>query len=327
MSSSRVFAACSAAVLAPFAWHAPAHAQARPGADRPVRLIVPYPAGGGTDIVVRALSQKLAENLGQHVVVDNRPGAGSVIGVDLAAKSQPDGHTLLFANLAFAINATLLPKLPYDPHKDLTPITLVAIQPHILVVHPALQASTVKELIALARQRPRQINYASSGIGTGPHLAAAMFASMTAIEMTHVPYKGAAPALTDVIGAHAQIMFATLVSASSHVQNARLRALAVTSAKRAQAVPAVPTIAEAGVPNYEAVAWYVLLARSGTPAQLLARIREATSRSLSDPGVRERLNNDGAEIVGNTPDEAARFLRSEIARWGAVIRTAGVKAE
>jgi tripartite-type tricarboxylate transporter receptor subunit TctC len=304
-----------------------AHAQPRPYPERPIRLIVPYPAGGGVDIVARAVSGRLADALGQPVVVDNRPGAGSVIGVDLAAKAQADGHTLLFVNLAYAVNATLVPKLPYDPLQDLAPVSLIATQPHVVVVHPSVPVSATRELIALARARHGHVTYASSGVGTGPHLAAELFSSMTGVRLNHIPYKGAAPALTDVMGGHAQVMFATIVSAIAHLQSGRLRVIAVTSAKRAQVLPAVPTVAEAGVPSYEAVGWYMLLVRAGTAAPVLARIRGGMTAALDHASVRDRLIGDGAEVVGNRPEEATRFLRNEIARWGAVVKSAALKPE
>ena len=320
---------CLFAVLVPgaAAMTRAAHAQPRPYPDRPIRLVVPYPAGGGVDIVARAVSGRLAEALGQPVVVDNRPGAGSVIGVDLAAKAQADGHTLLFVNLAYAVNATLVPKLPYDPLQDLVPVSLIATQPHVVVVHPSVPVKATRELIALARARPGQVTYASSGVGTGPHLAAELFSSMTGVRLNHIPYKGAAPALTDVMGGHAQVMFATIVSAMAHLQSGRLRVIAVTSAQRAQVLPGVPTVAEAGVPAYEAVGWYMLLVRAGTTAPVLARIHGGMTAALDHTSVRERLVGDGAEVVGSRPDEATRFLRNEIARWGAVVKSAALKPE
>jgi tripartite-type tricarboxylate transporter receptor subunit TctC len=317
-----VLTTCAGAAI-----HPSAQAQPRAYPERPIRLIVPYPAGGGVDIVARAVSGRMAESLGQSIVVDNRPGAGSVIGVDLAAKAQADGHTLLFVNLAYAVIATLIPKLPYDPARDLFPVSLLATQPHILVTHPSLGAKTTRELIALAQAKPGQITYASSGIGTGPHLAAELFASMAGVKLNHIPYKGAAPAIADVMGGHAQINFATIVTAMPHLQSGRLQTIAVTSAKRAQVLPAVPTVAESGVPNYEAVGWYILLVRSGTAAPVLARIEGSITGALKDVAVRERLVRDGAEVVASRPDEAARFLKAEIARWGAVVKSAGLKPE
>ena len=294
---------------------------------RPVRLIVPYPPGPGVDLIARSVSGRLSEILGQQIIVDNRPGAGSVIGADLAAKAPPDGNTLLFVNLGYAINAAMVAKLPYDPLRDLAPITVVATQPHILVVNPAVPVKTVRDLITLASGKPGQITYASSGNGTGPQLVAEMFSGMTGVRMNHIPYKGANPALVDVVGGHTQIMFATLVSALPHVQSGRLRAIAVTSAKRSRHVPDVPTMIESGVPKFEAVGWYMVLVPARTPAPVMARIQTAVASALSDATVRDRLGGDGAEIVASRPDEAARFLHAEIARWGAVVKSAGLRTE
>jgi tripartite-type tricarboxylate transporter receptor subunit TctC len=295
--------------------------------ERPLRLIVPYPPGPGVDLIARTVSTQLSQTLGRQIVVDNRPGAGSVIGVDLAAKSPPDGNTLLFVNLAYAINATMAAKLPYDPLRDLAPVTVVATQPHVLVVHPSVPVKTVRDLIALAKSKPGEVTYASSGNGTGPHLVAEMFSNAAGVRMTHVPYKGANPALTDVVGGHAQIMFATLVSALPHVQGGRLRAVAVTSAKRAPHVPNVPTMIESALPNFEAVGWYMVLVPARTPAPIMARMQAAVAQALTQPSVRERLTGDGAEVVANRPEEAKRFLETEIKRWGAVVKAAGLKSE
>ena len=317
----------AAMTCAVFLLQANAHAQTRPYPERPIRLIVPYPAGGGVDIVARAVSGSLGERLGQPIVVDNRPGAGSVIGVDLAAKTQADGHTLLFVNLAYAVNATLIPKLPYDPSRDLYAVSLLGTQPHVLVTHPSVAVKTVRELITLAQAKPGQISYASSGMGTGPHLAAELFAMMAGIKLNHIPYKGAAPALVDVMGGQVQINFSTIVTAMPQLHTGRLQFLAVTSPQRAQVLPSVPTVAESGVPKYEALGWYVLMIRAGTAQPIVTRIHAGIVGALKDPVVRERLIKDGAEVVGGTPDEAKRFLQAEIARWGAVVKSAGLKAE
>jgi tripartite-type tricarboxylate transporter receptor subunit TctC len=294
---------------------------------RPVRLIVPFPPGPGVDLIARSVSSRLSQNLDQQIVVDNRPGAGSVIGADLAAKAPPDGNTMVFVNLGYAINAAMMSKLPYDPLHDLAAVTVVATQPHILVVNPAVPVKAVRDLVALAKSKPGQVTYASAGNGTGPHLVGEMFCHMVGVRMNHIPYKGANPALIDVIGGHAQIMFATLVSSFPHVQSAKLRPVAVTSAKRSRHVPDVPTMIESGVPNFEAVGWYMVLVPARTPAPVMARIQTAVAGALADPGVRERLSGDGAEVVASKPDEAARFLQSEIKRWAAVVKTAGLKGE
>ena len=294
---------------------------------RPLRLIVPFPPGPGVDLIARTVSEQLSTTIGRTVVVDNRPGAGSVIGVDLAAKSPPDGNTLLFTNLAYAINAAMLAKLPYDPLRDLSPVTVVATQPHLLVVNPSLPVKTVRDLATLAKGRPGEITYASAGVGTGPQLVAEMFSSAVGVRMNHVPYKGANPALTDVVGGHAQVMFATLVSSLPQVQANRLRAVAVTSAKRSRHLPEVPTMIESGLPGFEAVGWYMVMAPARTPAPVLSRLQVALAEALAQPAVRERLTGDGAEVVASRPEEAKRFLAAEIERWGTVVKAAGLRRE
>lgn len=294
---------------------------------RPLRLIVPYTPGPGVDLIARTISEPLSQALGRQIVVDNRPGAGSVIGVDLAAKSPPDGNTLLFVNLAYAINAAMVAKLPYDPIRDLAPVTLVATQPHILVVNPSVPVKTVSDLIAFAKGRPGEVTYASAGIGTGPQLVAEMFSTAVGVRMNHVPYKGASPALADVVGGHAQVMFATLVSALPHVQSGRLRAIAVTSTQRTQHVPAVPTMIESGLPGFEAVGWFMVMAPARTPAPVMARLQAALAETLAQPTVRERLTGDGAEVVASKPEEARRFLETEIRRWSTVVKAAGLRRE
>ncbi len=301
---------------------APAFAQ-----GRPLRLIVPFPPGPGVDLIARTVSEQLSQTLGRQVVVDNRPGAGSVIGVDLAAKSPADGNTLVFTNLAYAINAAMVAKLPYDSLRDLSPVTVVATQPHLLVVNPSVPVKAVRDLVALAKGRPGEVTYASSGVGTGPQLVAEMFSTAVGVRMNHVPYKGANPALTDVVGGHAQVMFATLVSALPQVQAGRLRAVAVTSGKRSRHLPDVPTMIEAGLPGFEAVGWFMVMAPARTPAPVLARLQVALAEALAQPSVRERLTGDGAEVVASTPQDARHFLETEIRRWGAVVKSAGLLRE
>ena len=294
---------------------------------KPVRMIVPFPAGGGVDIVARSLSPHLSERWKQQLIVDNRPGAGTILGTDIAAKSTPDGYTLILVNTAHAINATLHRKLPYDPVRDFTPITLVATQPTVLVVHPSLPVKSVKELIAFAKAKPTQLNYASSGNGTPPHLAAAMFTNMTGAQFTHVPYKGAAPALTDLLGGQVQLMFATSVSVTPHLSSGRLRPLAVTSAKRSRALPDLPTVAEAGVGGYEATAWFMVMAPAKTPPDIITRVHRDTADVVRSREIQERFAKEGADTVGSTPAQALEFLRTEIARWGKVIVAAKIQPD
>lgn len=295
--------------------------------QRPVRLIVPFAPGAAQDIMGRVVAQRLTDLWGQQVVVDNRAGAGSNIGVELATRAQPDGHTLLFANEAMAINATLTKSSAFDAVRDLLPVSMIVINPRIFVAHPAVPVSGIKELIALARAKPGAVRYGSSGIGTGPHLAAALLASMAKVEMTHVPYKGVAPAMTDVLAGQLQIIASTVSSAMPQLQGAKLKPLAVTTLKRSGALPNVPTVAESGVPGYEATAWSMLMVPSGTPRLLVGRIHQSTLRVLENADVRKRFAADGGEATASSGDQAASFLREEIQRWAKVIKDAGVRAE
>ena len=312
-----------AAIAAAFTLSTAVHA-AYP--EKPVRLIVPFPAGGGVDIVARGLAPHLTERWGQQVIVDNRPGAGATLGAELAAKSPPDGYTLLLANTAHAINATLFKKLPYDAVRSFEPISLIATQPSLLVVHPAVPVKTVKDLVALAKSRPGGLNYASSGNGTPPHLSAAMFETLTGVQMTHIPYKGAAPALTDLLGGQVQLMFATLVSVSQHVQSGRVRAVAVTSAKRTPSLPDVPTVAET-VPGFEATAWFMLLAPAKTSKSIVDQIARDAAATVQRADVKSRFAKEGADTVGSAPDRALGYLREEIERWGKVIKAAHIQSD
>jgi len=293
-----------------------------------VRMIVPYPPGGGTDIVGRMVAQKLSESLGQQVVVDNRGGATGSIGAELAAKSPPDGYTILMGNIApNSINVSLQPKLPYHPVADFAPVSLVASTPNILVVHPSLPVKTVKELIALARARPGQLNYPSAGVGSSSHLAGELLAILTGIKIVHIPYKGGGPAMIDTISGEMQMMFATMPAAMPHVKSGRVRPVAVTSAKRSQTLPQLPTISETGVKGFEAATWYGVLAPAKTPRAIVERLHGEIVKMLAAPEIRERLGAQGFEPVGSTPEEFAAYIKSEIAKWAKVIKTAGIKAE
>ena len=315
-----------AATLAILAPHAARAADAYPA--KPVRFVVAFPPGGGTDIIARAIAQKLAERIAQQVVVDNRPGAGGNIGTDIVAKSAPDGYTMLMGSAGpLAINASLFGKMPFDPIKDLAPVTLAASTPNVLVVHPSLRVATVKELIALARARPGEINFASSGHGTPAHLAGELFNSMAGVKMVHVPYKGAAPALADLLGGQVQLMFSTMPPALPHVKDGKLRALAVTSAKRSPAAPDLPTLDEIALPGFEANTWHGVVVPAGTPATIVARLNREIVAILHLPDVVERLSGQGAEAVGSTPEEFAAYIRAETVKWARVVRESGAKAE
>ena len=295
--------------------------------QRPVRLIVPFAPGAAQDIMGRVVAQRLTEAWGQQVVVDNRSGAGSNIGVEMATRAQPDGYTLLFANEAMAINATLTKNRAFDPLRDLTPVSMIVINPRVFVANPSVPVSNIKELLALARAKPGSVRYGSSGIGTGPHLAAALLASMAKVEMTHVPYKGVAPAITDVMAGQIQMIASTVSSAMPQIQSSKLKPIAVTTLKRSAALPNVPTVAESGVAGYEATAWSMLMVPAGTPRALIARIHESTVRVLDNADVRKRFAADGGEATSSTGEQAAKFLREEIQRWAKVIKEAGVQGE
>jgi tripartite-type tricarboxylate transporter receptor subunit TctC len=291
-----------------------------------VRMVVGYPPGGPTDLLARVVSQKLAEFWGQQVIVDNRPGASGMIGAEQVARAAPDGHTLLMVPVTFAVIPSMLPKMPYDTERDLAPVAQVAAAPFILVVHPTLPVKTVKDLVALARSRPGQINYASASPGGMPHLAGELFNGMAGVRMVHIPYKGAAPATTDLVGGHVLLMFNNMLSAMPHVKSGRLRAVAVTSARRSGALPELPTIAET-LPGYEASGWYGSFAPAATPRELIAKINGDMNRAMRLPEVAQRLAGDGVEAVNVTPEQFATYLRQEVAKWGKVARAAGAKME
>ncbi len=295
---------------------------------KPIRFVVAFPPGGGTDIIARAIAQKLSGRLAQQVVVDNRPGAGGNIGTDIVAKAAPDGYTMLMGSAGpLAINASLFAKMPFDPVRDLAPVTLAASTPNVLVVHPSLKAATVKELIALARARPGEINFASSGHGTPAHLAGELFNSMAGVKLVHVPYKGASPALADLLGGQVHLMFSTMPPALPHVKDGKLRALAVTSAKRSPATPELPTVAEAALPGFEANTWHGVVLPAGAPVAIIARLNREIVAILHLPEVVERLSGQGAEPVGSTPEEFAAYIRSETVKWAKVVHESGAKAE
>ncbi|MBP0628391.1 tripartite tricarboxylate transporter substrate binding protein [Cupriavidus sp. AcVe19-1a] len=299
----------------------PALAQSFPA--KPIRLVVPYPPGGPTDIVARVVGQKLADKLGQPLVVENRPGAGGNIGAEAVARAAPDGYTLLVATTAHAINMTLFRKPGYDTRKDFAPVSLLTRGPLVLVTAPATPAGNVAELIALARTRPGQVTFASSGNGQSTHLAAELFNSMAGVRMTHVPYKGSAPALTDVMGGQATVMFDTMLSAMPFVRDGKLKALAVTGAARSPAAPDTPTMAQSGLPGYEASAWNALLAPAGTPPAVLDTLGTALKSVLDDAEVRARFATQGFAAEWTSPPATAKFLDQEIDKWSRVVKASG----
>ncbi len=294
---------------------------------RAVRMIVPFAEGGSTDIVGRTVAQKLSEMWGQPVVVDNRPGGGTVIGTEIVARAPADGYTLLVTPAPFTINPSLLAKLPYDALGDFTPITLINTTPLVVVLNPSVPAKSIKELIALAKARPGKLNFGSSGTGGSNHLAGELFNAMAGVKMVHIPYKGNAPALTDLVGGHVDVVFNGLTSALALIKGGKLRALAVTSRERSGVLPELPTVSEIGLKGFEAVAWNGLSAPARTPGDVVAKINADVLKIVKAPELRERLKAEGSDAVGNTPEQYAAFLREEIAKWAKVIKFAGVKAE
>jgi tripartite-type tricarboxylate transporter receptor subunit TctC len=297
--------------------------------DKPVKLIIPYPAGAGVDIVARMIAPRVSEGLGQPIVIENRAGAGAIIGVDAVAKAPPDGYTLGMADAGpLAINPAIYPQLPYDPMRDLAPVVLVSTLPTILIAHPSLNVTSVGELLALARQKPGTINFASGGTGTANHLAMELFKSQAGIDIVHVPYKGTAPALTGVLTGNPSIMFSNLLSAGPLIKAGKVRALAIASKQRTSALPDLPTIAEAGVPGYEFQGWFGIVAPAATPAPIVDRLNREFRRVLESPEIRQRLLNEGGmEAGGGAPDAFGKLWQNEIVVWGKVVKERGIKAE
>ncbi len=294
---------------------------------RTVRLIVPSSPGGGTDISARILAPQLTQFLGQQVIVENRPGAGTMIGGEAVARATPDGYTLLMGISTLAINPAMYKKVPYDALKDLAPISQAVSLSNVLVIHPSMPSRDLKAFIAFAKTRPGQINFASAGVGTSPHLSMELFLVLAKLKMLHVPYKGSGPGVTDLVAGHVPVMMPNMLSAQPHIKSGRLRALGVTGTKRAPGADDIPTIAEAGVPGYEAVQWYGVLAPAGTPGEIIAKLHTGVVRGLQNPEVRKRLNNDGAEAVGSSPTEFAAYIRAETEKWARVIKAAGIQPE
>ena len=295
--------------------------------SKPVRLIVPYPPGGGTDTMARTLGLKLSEMLGQQVIVDNRPGGGANIGAELAAKSPPDGYTLLMCTIAHATAGSLYRKLGNDVLRDFTPVSLLATTPHILVIHPSVPVKSVKGLLALAKARPNELVYSSSGSGTPAHLAGELFKHMAGVSMVHVPYKGGGPSVVALLSGEVALAFATTPSVINHVKAGRLRAVAVTTARRSVATPELPTISELGLAGYDVGSWYGLLAPAGTQKDIVARINAESHKALRLPDVKQRMDASGFEALTSTPEEYGAFLRGEVDKWAKVVKAAGIRAD
>jgi tripartite-type tricarboxylate transporter receptor subunit TctC len=317
-----VMAAASASVDAATAGAAPAYP------TKPIRFVVPFAPGGSTDTLGRVLGQKLAESMGQQVVIDNRTGANGNIGMEIVAKAPPDGHTIVLGYIAnVAIGPSLYEKLPFDPVKDYEHVTLIATSPNVLVAHPSLKASNMKELIALAKTQPGKLSYASAGVASVGHLTGEYINQLAGIRMTHIAYKGSGQAVTDLLGGHIQLMYSGFSSTLPHIKSGKLRAIAQTGEKRSPALPDVPTIAEQGFPKFEATAWYGVHAPAKTPRPIVNRLNVEIVKALKLPDVRERLSSLGFEIAGSTPEAYASYIKTEITKWAKVVKASGAKAE
>jgi tripartite-type tricarboxylate transporter receptor subunit TctC len=318
------------ALACAFAAAAPGNAfpQAQPFPAKPVRIIVAFPPGGGTDIVARLVSQKLSESWGQQAVIDNRAGASGVIGTEAAARASPDGYTWFMGTMGnLTVNQHLYQKMPVDPQRDLAALSQVVAVHFVMVAHPSLPARNVKELIALAKARPGQINYSSSGPGGAPHLSGELFKSMAGINLVHIPYKGSGPSFTDLLGGQVSLTCDSLVQAYPYIKAGKLNALAVLGSQRSTLLPDTPTVAESGVPGYELTNWFGLVVPAATPRDLITRLYGDVSKALAQPDIREKLHAMGADVVGSTPDQFAAFMRAETAKWAKVVRQANIRAE
>ena len=302
-----------------------AAAQAYP--TKPIRIIVPYAPGGSTDVLFRIFAPKLSEVLGQQALIDNRPGAASTIGLDLVAKSPPDGYTVGVANIAYGANPSIYRKMPFDAEKDLAPVGLVSIVTMVLSVHPSVPARSVKEFIALAKSKPGSLTYGSAGNGSANHLATARFEHMSGAKLQHVPYKGGGPAVVAIVGGEVSTLFATIPSAIHHFKSGKLRALAVSSSKRNAALPELPTIAEAGVPGYEAIEWQGLMVPTGTPRDVILKLNQAFAKVTAMPDVKDRVAALGSDLVAGTPEEFDAFVKRELAVWSKVVKDVGIKID
>ncbi len=306
---------------------APSFAEAQSYPSRPLRIIVGFPAGGSVDKVARLISQHLTASLGQQIIVDNRPGAHGIIGTELAANAAPDGYTLLMASGGHSINPTIFKKLPYDPIKDFTTISRIASYPMLLLAHPSLPVHSVKDLVALAKAKPKALNYASTGPGSTAHLTMEMFGDAAKVSLTHIPYKGGAPALTDLIAGQTQVMFNVILVGLPHVTSGKLRGIAVTSAKRSTAAPKIPTIAESGYPGFETGSWTGVLGPAGIPQEIVGKLHKEIVRVAKTDGLLSRLNVEGAEIIANSPAAFAAQIKAEIEKWRQIVKIAGVSLD
>lgn len=318
--------ACLAVLATLMCWAAPLRAAEYP--SRPITLVVAFTPGGPSDVLARIVGKQMEQLLGVPFVIENRPGAGGNIAADAVAHAAPDGYTLLMGNNSIlATNESLYKRLTYSPQKDFSPITLIGTQANILVVNPTVPANSLKELIALAKAQPGKLNFASSGHGAAAHLAGELFKTEAKVDIVHVPYKGAAPALQDLIGGHSQLMFATAASVVGHIKGGKVRALAVTTLKRTQILPDIATMDEAGLPGFEASTWHGLVAPAGTPSEIIGKLRGAAVKALHDPGVQASLARLGVDIVGGTPEQFKAYIAAEVPKWAAIVKASGAKME
>lgn len=317
----------AAALAAALALVAPAASLAQAFPAKPIRLVVTYPPGGGADLMARLIAPKMGEALGQPVVVENKPGASGQIGAGEVARAAPDGHTIMLDASSFAVNPSLYSKLPYDPAKAFQPLAVLALYPNVLVVTPSFPPKDVRELVALAKSKPGTVAFASSGNGSAQHLAGELFKQRAGVDMTHIPYKGGGPALNDVIGGQVPVFFANLASGLAHVKGGKLRAMAVTGARRASSLPEIPTMAEAGIPGYEVYEWNALFAPAGTPAPVVEKLAAAIAKALQSPEVRERVASLGGDLAGYGPKEAEKFVREQTELWGRVVKAGNIKVD
>ncbi|WP_438943673.1 Bug family tripartite tricarboxylate transporter substrate binding protein [Noviherbaspirillum malthae] len=295
--------------------------------SKPIKWVVPFTPGGAMDTMARTLGEKMSQSMKQPVIIENRPGAGGVVGSTTVAKSEPDGYTMMIVSIGHAVNPSLYPKLSYDPIKDFEPVSLVGIVPNVLVINPGVKANNVSELVALAKQQPGKLTFASAGSGTTIHLAGELFASMADVDILHVPYKGSAPAVTDLMGRQVDMMFDSVSSAKPYIDSGRLKPLAVTTTKRSSVLPNVPTVAEAGIKGYELSGWYAVFVPAKTPQPVVNRINEELVKALKQPDVKARFAQIGAEPVGSSPAELAKYLKSETAKWSEIVRARNIKAD
>lgn len=317
----------AAALAAALALVAPAASLAQAFPAKPIRLVVTYPPGGGADLMARLIAPKMGEALGQPVVVENKPGASGQIGAGEVARAAPDGYTIMLDASSFAVNPSLYSKLPYDPAKAFQPLAVLALYPNVLVVTPSFPPKDVRELVALAKSKPGTVAFASSGNGSAQHLAGELFKQRAGVDMTHIPYKGGGPALNDVIGGQVPVFFANLASGLAHVKGGKLRAMAVTGARRASSLPEIPTMAEAGIPGYEVYEWNALFAPAGTPAPVVEKLAAAIAKALQSPEVRERVASLGGDLAGYGPKEAEKFVREQTELWGKVVKAGNIKVD